>query len=184
MEEMLGIALGLGLSAACGFRVFVPLLIVSAASMTGAVSLSEGFAWMGSWPALITFASATVLEIGGYYFPWLDNFLDALSTPAAVVAGIVLTAACITGIDPALKWILAIIAGGGVAGAFKLGMAKLRLVSSLFTGGTANPAISTAECGGSVALSVTAVAAPLAALLALLVAGGWIVRRIFTRREP
>src|SRR5215475_5086585 len=106
METFLSICLGIGLSAACGFRVFVPLLFMSIASLSGHLTLSPGFAWIGTYPALITFAVATALEIGGYYIPWLDHLLDTMTTPAAIIAGVVITAAMVTNTSPLVKWSL------------------------------------------------------------------------------
>src|SRR5436853_4429776 len=116
METLLSICVGIGLSAACGFRVFVPLLVMSIASLSGHLTLSSGFTWIGSYPALISFGVATCLEIAGYYVPWVDNLLDTVATPAAVIAGIIVTASVVTGLSPFLKWTLALIGGGGVAG--------------------------------------------------------------------
>jgi len=95
METILSLLIGIGLSAACGFRVFVPLLVVSVASHTGHLHLSSGFEWMGSDAALIAFAVATVLEVAAYYIPWLDNLLDTVASPAAVIAGTLVTASLI-----------------------------------------------------------------------------------------
>ena len=93
MDVLGSIGLGVGLSAACGFRVFVPLLVTSILGVTGWVPLvSEGTGWIATWPALITFASATVLEGLGYLIPWLDHLLDSVATPAAVVAGVLVSA--------------------------------------------------------------------------------------------
>src|SRR6185503_2730808 len=96
MDTLTSIFLGIGLSAACGFRVFVPLLFMSVASLSGHLTLAPGFAWIGTYPALISFAVATGLEVGGYYIPWLDHLLDTLASPAAVVAGTVATAAMVS----------------------------------------------------------------------------------------
>jgi hypothetical protein len=117
LEIVLSVLVGVGLSAACGFRVFVPLLVISIASKTAHLSLAPGFDWMGSWPALVAFSLATALEITAYYVPWLDNLMDSIATPAAIVAGVIATAACIGDMSPFLKWTLAVIAGGGAAGA-------------------------------------------------------------------
>src|SRR2546430_1436977 len=116
MEILLTVCLGIGLSAACGFRVFVPMLIMSIASLSGHLSLAHGFEWIGSYPALVSFSVATCLEIAGYYVPWLDHLLDTMATPAAIVAGTIVTASMATEVSPLLKWSLAIIAGGGLAG--------------------------------------------------------------------
>lgn len=115
LQILFSLLLGVGLSAACGFRVFVPCLVLSLAAQTGHVQLASGFAWMGTPWALAVFASATLLELLAYCFPFLDNALDALATPAAVVAGTVLTATQLGSMGPELQWILAAVAGGGSA---------------------------------------------------------------------
>ncbi len=182
MDALLSVCLGLGLAAACGFRVFVPALVLSLAARGGYVALDGGFEWIASTPALITLGVATVVEIGAYYVPWLDNLLDSLSSPAAVVAGIVVTASVVTGIDPYLKWTLAVIAGGGVAGAVQALTVGARGASSLTTAGIGNPLVTTAEIGGSAALSAVAVASPWLAALAVLVLVVFAVRRLRRRR--
>jgi len=104
MEPVLGLIIGIGLSAACGVRVFVPMLGVSIAALTGHLTLSPGFEWMGTWPALIAFGTATVLEVATYYIPWVDNVMDALTMPAAMVAGVIATASVFGDVSPFLKW--------------------------------------------------------------------------------
>ena len=184
MEVLLSVCLGLGLAAACGFRVFVPFLLLNLAAQTGYVTLGGGFSWIASTPALITLAVATGLEIGAYYVPWLDNVLDSVATPAAVVAGIVVTASVVTGIDPFLKWTLAVIAGGGIAGAVQATTVGARGASSLTTGGLGNPLVTTAEIGGSVLLSGMAIGLPALAGLAVLALLVFAVRRLRRRRRP
>jgi len=183
MEALLSVGLGLGLSAACGFRVFVPLLLIGIASRAGHLDLAAGFDWMAGTPALVSFGVATALEIAAYYVPWLDNLLDTLATPAAVVAGAIASASVVTGMDPYLKWTLAVIAGGGIAGAIQGLTAGARQVSTLTTGGLANPVVSSAELGGSVALSAVSVVAPLAALVLVVGATTWLAIRIGRRRR-
>jgi hypothetical protein len=160
METVLSLCIGIGLSAACGFRVFVPLLIMSIASLSGHLHLSSGFDWIGSYPALTSFSVATALEIGGYYIPWLDHLLDTLATPAAIVAGTIITASCVTDVSPFLRWTLAAIAGGGAAGLVQASTVLLRGASTLATGGLANPVFATAELAGAVVTSTCAVVAP------------------------
>jgi len=161
METLLSVSLGLGLAAACGFRIFMPLLVMGVASMSGHLELSDQFAWIGSSSAVITFAVATLLEIVAYYVPWLDNLLDTVASPAAVVAGVVVSASVITGMDPYIKWTLAVIAGGGLAGAVQVLTTGTRGASTLTTAGFGNPVVSTAEAGGSLATSILAIVAPL-----------------------
>ena len=116
LDLALSIALGVGLAAATGFRVFLPMLVVSAAAYTGYLPVGENFAWLGTPGALIMLGVAALVEILAYYIPGVDNLLDVLATPAAVVAGTLVSAAVITDLPPMLKWTTAIIAGGGVAG--------------------------------------------------------------------
>jgi hypothetical protein len=168
METLVAICLGIGLSAACGFRVFVPMLMIGSSARADWITLSEGFDWLGSWPAITAFAVATIVEVGAYYVPWLDNALDSIASPSAVIAGIIVAAACIHDIDPLLKWSVAIIAGGGTAGSIKLGVAGLRLGSTSVTGGLGNPIVSTAEWIFSTVMSILSILLPiLAAILAV-----------------
>ena len=165
METALSIALGIGLSAAAGFRVFVPLFALSIAGYTGYLDLSPGFAWMGTLPALISFGTATVLEVLAFYIPWLDNMLDTLATPAAVIAGVLLSASVITDLPPLLKWVLSVIGGGGIAGVIQGATVLTRLKSTTFTAGIGNPVVSTAELGGSVLTSLSAIFLPVITVL-------------------
>jgi len=164
METLLAISLGIGLSAACGFRVFVPLLVMSVASFSGHLTLAPGFQWIGTYPALITFSVATVVEIGGYYIPWVDHFLDTMATPAAIVAGTVITAAMVSNTSPMLKWTLAAIAGGGAAGLVQGTTVLARGVSTATTGGLGNPFFATIELGGALFTSILALLVPLLAV--------------------
>src|SRR5438445_8556680 len=164
METLLSICLGIGLSAACGFRIFVSLLVMSIAALSGHLTLAKGFEWIGSYPALIAFSVATLLEIAAYYIPWVDNLLDTIATPAAIIAGTLVTASLVTGTSPFLKWALAIIAGGGVAGIVQGTTVVARGASTAGTGGLANPLLATAELGGSVITAVLALLAPVAVI--------------------
>ncbi|HPR64090.1 MAG TPA: DUF4126 domain-containing protein [Thermoanaerobaculia bacterium] len=183
MEASLSVLLAVGLSAACGFRVFVPLLVVSLAMKTGHLTLAPGFEWIGSWPALLAFGIATLLEIAAYFIPWLDNLLDTIATPAAIVAGIVVASSVIQDMDPFLKWTLAVIAGGGAAGMVQGWTTVTRAASTLTTGGAGNPIFSALETGGSILLSFLAILIPVAAgivVLGILI----MTARIFRRRAP
>ena len=160
----LSIVLGVGLAAATGFRVFLPMLVVSGAAYAGHLPLDENFAWLGTASALTMLSVAALAEILAYYIPGVDNLLDALATPAAVVAGTIVSAAVTTDVPPIVKWTAAVIAGGGVAGVTQGVTAILRAKSTILTGGVGNALISTAEFVGAVLVSVLALAAPLAAL--------------------
>ena len=183
METFLSVCMGIGLSAACGFRVFVPPLILSIAGLTGHVHLSPGFSWIATWPALIAFATATLLEIAAYYIPWLDHLLDSIATPAAVIAGILVTSSLLVDMSPWLKWTLAVIGGGGAAGLVQGATVVARAVSTGTTGGLANPLVSTAEAGGSFTLALLAILVPVAALVLVLLLG-ILIFRLARRRQP
>ena len=145
METLVSVFIGVGLSAACGFRVFVPLLIMSAASLGGLLELNSSFEWIGTYYAFGAFLVATLLEVSTYFIPWLDHLLDLVATPAAIVAGIVVTASVVVGMSPLLTWATAIVAGGGTAAAFQGSTVLARGASSVTTGGVGNPVVSTGE---------------------------------------
>jgi len=158
---------GLGLAAACGLRVFAPLLVLGLAARFGPLSLSPGFAWAESTPALVALGLATLLEISAYYVPWLDHALDAIAAPVALVAGVFAVAALTGELPPWLRWSIAIIAGGGLAGLTQAATTLLRLKSTATTGGLGNPVVATGEWIGAIALAVVAVLLPLLALAAV-----------------
>jgi hypothetical protein len=160
MDTLLSICVGIGLSAACGFRVFVPPLVMSMASLFGHLELSPSFEWMGTYPALVVFAVATCVEIAAYYIPWVDHLLDIITTPMAIAAGTFVTASLIPDADPMLQWTVALIAGGGSAGTIQAFSGITRLASTMITGGLGNALISTIEAAGSIILSVLAIAVP------------------------
>lgn len=169
MEIFLSVCLGIGLSAACGFRIFVPFLIMSIASRSGHVALSSGFEWIGTYPALIVFATAAALEIGAYYIPWVDNIMDMIAAPAAVIAGTLAAASSFTDMNPLLAWSLSLIAGGGTAAVFHVSTAVLRGTSTSATGGLGNHAVATAELGIASVLSLMAVLMPVLSGIVILI---------------
>ena len=182
-ENLIGLAVGLCLSAACGFRVFVPLLVTSAASAAGYLSLSPGFEWIGSTPALVAFATATVLEILGYLVPGLDHVLDAAGSPLAMIAGTLVAASFLFDMDPFLKWTLAVVAGGGAAGAVHGLTALTRGKSSAVTGGLANPVLSAGETILSFLISVIGVAVPLVCLALVGLVVTWMLGKALRRKR-
>ena len=183
MDNVFSILAGLGLAAACGFRVFVPLLVASVAAHAGYLSPSPEFAWLGSTAAMLAFSVATVLEVAAYYVPWLDHALDTLASPAAVVAGTVMMASMAADVDPFVRWTLAIIAGGGVAATVQTGTVAMRGASFTMSGGLTNPAVSTAELGGAVLTSTISVLSPWLALFGLAALGLLLVTALARRRR-
>jgi Domain of unknown function (DUF4126) len=184
METALAVIVGIGLAASCGFRVFVPILVVGIAAQTGHLDLADGFEWIGTPSAIAAFTIATILEVGAYYVPWLDNLLDTVASPAAVVAGVVLFAANAVDFDPLLQWSLAIIAGGGAAAIVQGGSVATRVASTTTTGGLANFAVTTIETMAGFAFSVLSIVVPILALTLLLIviAGMYYVGRSVLQR--
>jgi hypothetical protein len=183
METLTSICLGIGLSAACGFRVFVPLLFMSIASLSGHLQLAHGFEWIGTYPALTAFSVATCLEIGGYYIPWVDHLLDTLATPAAIIAGTIATAAIVTDASPLMKWTLAVIAGGGAAAMVQGTTVVARGASTATTAGLANPVLATAELGGSVITALLAILVPVLLVTVMFVAFVVVGIKLLRRRK-
>lgn len=180
-ETYLAILIGLGLSAACGFRIFIPLLVMSLASATGHVTLSENFGWISSNAAITAFSVAALFEVCAYTVPWVDNLLDSLAAPAAVVAGTVATASVVSDISPLMKWSLAIIAGGGVAGIVQSTTMVARASSSVFTAGLANPIVSFVEAGISIFLSLLSIALPVVAIIIVLLILIYVSKIVYSR---
>ena len=186
METLLAILLGLGLAAACGFRVFVPMFFVGLAFRTGHMELASGFEWLGSTQSLICLGSAMLLEALAYFIPWLDNLLDSIATPAAVIAGTILSMGMVTDMSPLLHWTLGIVVGGGSAATVQAGTVLLRGGSTLTTGGAANPALAageTAASGGMVALAIFIPILAGLAGLALLVGMFFLIRKLLRRKK-
>jgi hypothetical protein len=185
LDILLSLSLGIGLSAAAGFRICVPFLVMSVAALTGNLQLGDGWSWIGSYPALLVFATASILEIAAYYVPWLDNTLDSVATPAAVVAGVVVSASVITDLSPLLTWTLAIIAGGGTAGLIQTGTVLARSLSSVTTLGVGNFTVATGEWAGSIITAILAIFLPVLTLILVLFVLVWVIRRMRrTRNTP
>lgn len=182
MQNILAFFIGIGLSATCGFRVFVPLLGLSIAHHLGHVPLSHGFEWLGSWPATIAFGVATIIEVCAYYIPWVDHLLDTIATPAAVVAGTIITVSMIGELSPFLRWPLGVIAGGGVAGVIQGASVFARGTSTATTGGLGNPLVSTGELIASIVGTIVSIVLPVLAIILVGLILFLIFRRMFRRR--
>lgn len=165
---LLALGVGLGLAAACGFRVFVPLLVAAVAARSGHLPLANGFSWLATTPALLALVCATLLELAAYTIPWVDHALDTVATPAAVVAGILASAAVMVDLPPSLRWAVSIVGGGSAAGLVQGASVVLRLKSTAFTGGLANPLVALLEALGGVGVALLAVLLPLVALVAVI----------------
>lgn len=174
---ILSIALGIGLAASSGFRVFLPLFALSLSAYFGLWPINESFAWLASTPALIILGVATVVEIGAYLIPFVDNLLDTLAVPLAGLAGTAVMASTTADLSPAVTWALAIIAGGGAASAIKGVNATTRAASTATTAGLANPVVSVAETGIATVMAALSLFVPFLAVAVLLVIGFWLWRK-------
>lgn len=185
LQILIQVMLGIALSAVCGYRIFVPFLAMGIAGMAGYIQFADGFAWISSWPALLVFGVATILEIAAYFIPHIDNILNAIALPAGAVAGIIVAASVISDMDPMLKWTLAIIAGGGAATVTGLLSNGVHQLSTAVSAGFANPVVSGAESVGTVAASVISIAMPIVGvtLFVMVVVVSILIIRRFRKRK-
>jgi hypothetical protein len=187
LDTILELLLAISLSAAAGFRVFVPLLVLSAAAVLGHVDLPARFDWIENPQALALFTAAAILEVIGYSIPWFDHLLDILATPAAIVAGTIVAASLSPEMDPLAQWTIALATGGAAAGLTKTLMNLLRGGSTAATGGLANPIFALLELAIATGLSVLAIAAPVIAGAIVLGVFGFAIVKIsqfIRRRKP
>ena len=167
LDIILSVATGLGLAAAAGLRVFVPLLAAGLAFHFGLLAPAPGFEWLGQPLALVALGVATALEVGGYYVPGVDHVLDVVAAPVAVAAGTVAAAAMLTDLPDWARWLVAV-AGGGSATFVVHGLTSLvRAKSGLATAGLGNPLVATGELAGATGIALAAILAPLVAVVLL-----------------
>ena len=184
LELLLSVALGIGLAAATGFRVFIPLLVAGLAARAGWVPLIDSFAWLQSTAALVALGTAAAVEILAFYIPGVDHLLDVIAGPLTVVAGVLVSASVMVDLPPEVRWPIAVIAGGGIAGITKATTAVIRAKSAAVTGGLGNPVVSTVETAGAATVSIVAIIAPLLCLAGAIVVVVWAIRRLGRRRRP
>ncbi|KLT72479.1 membrane protein [Neisseria arctica] len=174
---IISIALGIGLAASSGFRVFLPLFALSLSAYFGLWPVNENWQWLASTPALIILGVATIAEIAAYLIPFIDNLLDTLAVPLAGLAGTAVMASTTADLSPAVTWTLAIIAGGGAAAAIKGTAATGRAASTVTTGGIANPIVSVAETGTALFLTILSLFLPFLAVALSLIIVFWAWRK-------
>lgn len=181
MELLLHAAIGIGLSAAAGFRILVPFLVMSVAANTGHLKLAPEMEWMGTQAAIVAFTIAATIEVLVYFVPVVSNLMDVIEVPAAAIAGTILTAAVTSDMSPFFRWSLAAIAGGGIAGGTEALMSFTRLASTAAAGPIGSVAVSSAELGSSTILSILAIALPILTLIVLAVLVFLVLRRVARR---
>ena len=179
---ILAALMGISLAAASGFRVFLPPFLLSLAIRADFVEVDlvgTSFEFFETTPAIIILGVASMAEFAAYYVPWVDNLLDSIASPAAIMAGIGMTAIVMEGSDPVVQWVIAIIAGGGASATIQGATVSTRGLSSTFTFGYANSLVATSENVASVALTIVALLAPLVAGVFAIVIIFLMVRRWF-----
>ena len=179
---ILAALMGISLAAASGFRVFLPPFFLSLSIRADFVEVDlvgTSFEFFETTPAIIILGVASMAEFAAYYLPWVDNLLDSIASPAAIMAGIGMTAIVMEGSDPVVQWVIAIIAGGGASATIQGATVSTRGLSSTFTFGYANSLVATSENVASVALTIVALLAPLVAGVFAIVIIFLMVRRWF-----
>jgi Domain of unknown function (DUF4126) len=170
VNTLVSLLLGISLSAACGLRLFLPFLVVSATAVIGHLSLPTDISWLSSDQALVMLGIASVIEILAYYIPFIDNLLDPIALPLATIAGTLVTASTLPEMNALVQWTLAAIIGGGSAGLIKGTTSLSRIGSTLLSGGWANFLLSTAEWVGATLLTLLALTLPIGAgILAIII---------------
>lgn len=173
-EMITAVALGIGLSASTGFRVFVPLLIAGIAARFGLLPMNESFAWLSSNAGLGSLGVATGVEIAAYYIPFVDNLLDHISTPLSIGAGTLISASLLPIDNEVVRWLGSFVLGGGSA--------ALRLGSTGTTGGAANFLLASGENLAAIATPIFTIILPVAMAIIILLTF-WLAYRLITRRR-
>ena len=177
---LISIFLAIGLSAACGFRVFIPPLTYGLLYKAELVQLDTSWNWIGNdWVVAVLFLAA-IIEIFGNLIPWVDNLLDILATPTSIMAGTILSASCLSDISPGLQWILSVTSGVLITGGFQLTTISLRGMSSVFTGGLANPIFSIIEDLISFGITLTIIFSPIIGIIVIFLIV-FLIRKIYLK---
>ncbi|MFC3960936.1 DUF4126 domain-containing protein [Nocardia jiangsuensis] len=184
---VLPLFLGLGLAAACGFRAFLPLLMLSVAARFDlfGLDLNESFAWIGSTGALLALAVAAGTELLADLIPYVDNLLSVVGNVTGPIAGAIAAGSVFQTADPSTAAIAGIIVGAPTALAFSATQTGVRAASTAGTGGLANPVVSIVENILTFCTALLAMVLPV--LIPVLLAGllylMWRVTRRFRQRR-
>ncbi len=192
---MLEILTGTGLAAAAGLNAYVPLLLMGIVGRIDWIQLPGGWTWLENEWVMVILGVLFVIEIIADKVPAVDSINDWIQTIVRPASGGIVFAGGIGTSTVAVEdpgnffasgaWIPVII---GIVLALLMSLAKtaVRPVANVMTGGLAAPALSTAEDGASIALTVFAFVAPLLVLVMLVVIAVCfvlLVRRIRRRRR-
>lgn len=157
-----------GLSGAAGLNAWLPLLVVGAADRFGWIDLGPSYEWLSSVPALAVVSILLVLDVVGDKIPALDSVLHSIGVVVAPVSGAILFTAE-TSLSSNLPAPVAAILGALTAGGVHASRTVARPFVTGTTAGIGNPAVSGAEDGTSLVLTVLALAVPVIAFVLVLV---------------
>jgi hypothetical protein len=172
VDGIAGYFTALGLSTAAGLNAYIPLLTVGLLNRyTDLIDLPAPWDNLGDPLVLGVVGVVGVADFIGDKVPIVDHVLHLIGTVVAPVVGGVLAFASATAFDVSPGFTVPL----GVAAALvtQVGRTAARPVSTVTTGGGANPLVSFAEDGLSGALSITALVWPVVtAVLAVIVLVG------------
>jgi len=167
-DALANIATGFGLAGAAGLNAYLPLLIVAlTARFTGLITLRPPYDLLTDNVVIGVLVVLLLVEVFVDKIPAVDTINDIIQTVVRPTAGAILFAASanvISDIHPILALVCGLILAGGVHAV----KATARPVVTTFTGGLANPIVSTAEDAISAGVSLTAILAPILSVLILL----------------
>lgn len=182
VEVVPSLALGIGLAACAGIRAWLPLLLVGGLARWGVITLAPSFQFISGNRALILFGAATLVEIAGDKIPAVDHALDALSTVLRPAAGALLASSVLWSVsDPLTALALGTAVGAPSALVPHAAKSTLRVASTAFTGGLANPVLSFLEDAAALVLFVLTVLVPLLAATLVAVTAFFVVRKVLRR---
>lgn len=169
---LFALCIGVAISAACGFRVFLPILIIGILQRFGSewglpLTVPEGLSWAGNGFILLGLGVATILEVAAFYIPWLDSLLDTISAPMAIIVGTVLTYCILDDASGTSRILLSLVGGGGSAGVVAGTTALARSASTVLTAGLGNNVIATTENGLSIFSVILALVFPILGVIFL-----------------
>jgi ABC-type xylose transport system permease subunit len=175
-----GILAGLGLSAACGWNTFAPLLVLALADRitsgdilgTGTgVAADHPFAFISSLAGILVWLGLTTLELVLDKIPRLDHALDALGSVLRPGTG----ALCFMAIgnhDHSIHPVIAMAFGLVIGGAVHWDKARRRLELAANSLGLGTPFVSMVEDGVSILTSICSlllgILGPIAAVMSWL----------------
>lgn len=157
-----GLGLGAGINAYATLLVFGGLGRLYPNLFDG-----EMARFFSSTPMLITMAILYTIEFVADKVPAIDHVWDVIHTFIRPLAGGLVAFASVTDAIPQPIVILATVVGGGAALGAHITKAALRAMSSITTGGTANPVLSIVEDLFVFVNSIVAVFLPLLVLASI-----------------